>query len=579
MKNSIKVFLAIALCGFVSSTNALTHSNINPESATGSSAHNLLESEKFMVVAANKFASQAGYDILNKGGNAIDAAIAMQMVLNVVEPQSSGIGGGAFLLHYDNINNELVAWDGRETAPASANEDRFMNGDKPMPFFDVVNSGLSVATPGLLKMLYDAHQESGRLPWPQLFEHAINLAENGFPISERLHKLLSDNNGLKDNLASFSYFYETNGSPWPVGYKLKNPQLAQTFKIIANTGIDDFYSGDIAKDIAYAVQNQKLAGDLSLKDLQTYTAIKTQALCYPYKQYKLCGMPPPSSGPLAVMQMLGILSHTPISDLEPDSVLAVHYFSEAGRLAFADRGHYVADPMFVDVPVAALLDNKYLKQRAALINDDHAMGTATAGNPTDTLSMFGQDNTIEAPATTHLSVVDGSGNVVSMTSSIESAFGSKILVNGFLLNNELTDFAFNPVDSDGIKAANRVEPNKRPRSSMAPMIIFKDDKPYMAIGSPGGSAIINYVAKTVLGVLDWGLDVQQAIDLPNYGSRNYQTELETNRSITSLSKELEQMGHDVAEMDFPSGLHGIVIKSRLLQGGADPRREGLALGD
>lgn len=579
MKNSIKVFLFIVLLGLSSTANALKHSNINPESATGFSSHILLESEKFMVVAANKFASQAGYDILNKGGNAIDAAIAMQMVLNVVEPQSSGIGGGGFMLHYDNTAKQLVAWDGRETAPASANEDRFMVNGKPMPFFEAVNSGLSVGTPGLLKMLYDAHQESGKLAWVQLFEHAINLAENGFPISDRLHKLLSNNNGLKENPSSFSYFYDANGSPWPVGHKLKNPQLAKTFKTIAYQGIEDFYAGNIAKNISFAVKNQKVSGDLSLKDLQNYTAIKTNALCTLYKQYKLCGMPPPSSGPLAVMQMLGILSHTPINKHKPDSALAVHYFSEAGRLAFADRGHYVADPMFVDVPVAALVDKNYLKQRAALISDSKSMGTATAGNPIDTLTKLGQDNSIEVPATTHLSVVDGNGNIVSMTSSIESAFGSKILVDGFLLNNELTDFAFNPTDNKGIKVANRVEPNKRPRSSMAPMIIFKDDSPYMVIGSPGGSAIINYVAKAILGVLDWNLDIQQAIDLPNYGSRNYQTELETNRSITNLSQELELMGHDVAEKDFPSGLHGIVIKNGLLQGGADPRREGQALGD
>lgn len=578
MKNNLILLTGLLLSAFFISANAETHSNLNPESATDISTHELITAENYIVVAANKFASQAGKDILKKGGNAVDASIAMQMVLNVVEPQSSGIGGGAFLMLYDAEKNNLVAWDGRETAPSKATEDRFMKDAKPMDFFDAVNSGLSVATPGLLKMLYQAHQENGNLAWSELFEHAINLAENGFPVSNRLYSLLSSTNGLKDNPSTFSFYYDSNASPRPVGYVLKNPALAKTFKTISN-GIDDFYNGEIANNIVNAVKEQNLAGDLRLNDLKNYTAIKRDALCTDYKQYKLCGAPAPSSGPLAIMQILGILSHTPIAEFEPDSPQAIHYFSEAGRLAFADRGHYVADPDFIDIPYQALLNESYLKQRASLISDDSAMGKASFGMPEQMSLAMGIDNTYEAPATTHISVVDAQGNAVSMTSSIESAFGSKIMVDGFLLNNELTDFAFNPVDDEGLKVANRVQPNKRPRSSMAPMIIFKEDKPYMIIGSPGGSAIINYVAKAILGVLDWGLDIQHAIDIPNYGSRNFHTELEINTSLSTTITELESMGHQVKQQEFPSGLHGIVIKDDVLYGGADPRREGLALGN
>ncbi len=552
---------------------------INPEAATGSVKKDLVTADKYMVSAANPFASQAGISILANGGNAIDAAVAMQMVLNLVEPQSSGIGGGGFLLSYNASDNSLHTWDGRETAPQEARSDRFITNGKPISFFQAVNSGLSVGTPGLVAMLYQAHKKDGHLPWASLFQPAINLAENGFPISERLFSLLEHNDELKSSASASSYFYRESGQPKSVGSILKNPSLAKVFKNIAQNGPDAFYKGDLAMQMVNAVHGHSLPGDIGLHDLVSYKAVQRQPLCMTYKVvYEVCGMGPPSSGSLAVLQILGILEHTPISSLEPDDILSVHYFSEAGRLAFADRDYYVADPDFIDVPVKGLIDKKYLSERATLISDNVSMGVAKPGKPQG-YTINGDDNTVEAGGTTHLVAVDKYGNAVSLTSSIESAFGSKIFVNGFLLNNELTDFSFEDTDAQGNKVANRIEPLKRPRSSMAPMMVFKDNKPFMVLGSPGGSAIINYVAKVLVGVLDWGLSVQDAINLPNMGSRNRFTEIESGSLLVRYKEALELMGHEVQELEFPSGVHAIQITSDGLQGGADPRREGRALGN
>ncbi len=394
----------------------------------------------------------------------------------------------------------------------------------------------------------------------------------------RLHKLLAENDGLRAQSAAAAYFYDASGNAWPVGHNLKNPALARVYRTLADDGPDAFYSGWIAERIVDAVQHHAVPGNLDLNDMRSYQALRRDPLCMPYKVYTLCGMPPPSAGPLAVMQILGILSHTPIADYEPDSLMAVHYFSEAGRLGFADRDVYVADPDFVDVPVAGLLDPDYLRQRAALIQPDQAMGVAQAGALPGSDVPHEVGETLEVPATTHVVAADAWGNVISMTNSIESAFGSKIFVEGFLLNNQLTDFSFSATDADLNNVVNRVEPLKRPRSSMAPMLVLEDGKPVMAIGSPGGSAIINYVAKTILGVLDWNLNIQQAIDLPNYGSRNRDTELEKGSSVVGLTDALRGLGHDVREVEFPSGLQGLVFTPNGIQGGADPRREGRALG-
>ncbi|WP_073103780.1 gamma-glutamyltransferase [Pollutimonas bauzanensis] len=554
--------------------------DVNPEAATapswrpGSVAH----APRYMVSSAHPLATQAGADILAEGGSAADALIASQMVLNLVEPQSSGIGGGAFIVAYDAATQSVQAYDGRETAPAAARSDRFMKGRQAIPFWEAVNSGRSVGTPGLLRVLALMHEQHGRLSWARLFAPAIALAEAGFPVSERLHALLGDNKGLRDQPAAAAYFYDAQGAPWPVGHKLVNEALAHVFRQIAEQGPKAFYEGAIAQDIVDAVAGHAVPGDLALRDLAGYQPLERTALCTIYKIYTLCGMPPPSSGPLAVMQMLGILSHTPIAGLRPDTLEAVHYFAEAGKLAYADRDVYVADPDFIDVPVKAMLDPQYLAMRASLIRPGRTIGRAPPGDPAAMLALRGKDGSPELPSTTHVAVVDAQGNVVSMTSTIESAFGSKIFVDGFLLNNQLTDFSLSDVDAEGKPVANELEPLKRPRSSMAPMLVLKDGKPIMAIGSPGGSAIINYVAKTLLGVLDWGLNIQQAIELPNRGSRNTFTELEKNTSLHGLAAGLRAMGHEVREVDFPSGLQGIMLTPQGLEGGSDPRREGVAQG-
>ncbi|NYT62305.1 gamma-glutamyltransferase [Alcaligenaceae bacterium] len=554
--------------------------DINPEAASVSviRRRSVVYAPRYMVSSANPLATQAGAAMLARGGTATDAIIASQMVLNLVEPQSSGIGGGAFAIAYDAAKRSVRAYDGRETATAAARSDRFMKNGQAIGFWEAVNSGRSVGTPGLLRVLALMHEQQGRLSWARLFEPAIALAEEGFPVSERLHALLVKNNGLRDQAAAAAYFYDAKGEPWPVGHKLVNKALAQVFRQLAAQGPQAFYEGNVAQNMVAAVAGHAVPGDLSMQDLAGYKAQERVPLCAKYKVYTLCGVPPPSSGPLAVMQMLEILSHTPIADLSPDSLSAVHYFAEAGKLAYADRDVYVADPAFVDVPVKALLNPKYLALRAGLIQANKAIERAPPGDPVGMLAARGQDNSPELPSTSHLVAVDAQGNVVSMTSTIESAFGSKIFVDGFLLNNQLTDFSLSDVDAEGKPVANRLEPLKRPRSSMAPMLVLKNGRPYMAIGSPGGSAIINYVAKTLLGVLDWGLNIQRAIDLPNRGSRNSFTELEKNTDLHGLAPGLRAMGHEVREVDFPSGLQGVVITPYGLEGGSDPRREGTSQG-
>ena len=553
--------------------------DLNPEAASGTQARQLARAKHFMMASANPLATRAGDEMLRRGGSAVDAAIAAQLVMNLVEPQSSGIGGGAFMVLYTAGGGAIQTYDSRETAPAAARRDRFLDAaGKPLPFAQSVNNGMAVAVPGLLRGLELAHREHGVLPWAELFQPAIRLAEQGFAVSPRLHKLLAGNKELPRQQAAAAYFYAPDGSPWPVGHMLKNPEFARTLRAVAQQGADAFYQGEIARDIVAAVQGHAVPGDLTEADLAAYRAVKRDPVCGAYRGYRLCGMGPPSSGPLAVLQMLGELEQYPIGRYAPGSVEAVHYFSEAGRLAFADRDFYVADPSFVQVPVNALLDPAYLRARGALIRPDRSMKVALPGDPEGKLLSLGKDDALELPSTSHLVAVDAKGNALSMTTTIESEFGSKIFVRGFLLNNEMTDFSSSYQDPEGRLVANRIEPGKRPRSSMAPMIVLRDGKPYLLVGSPGGSAIINYVAKTVVGVLDWGLDIQAAIDLPNMGSRNKDTELEKGTPLEALAPELERMGHPVRITEFPSGIHGIVIGPEGLQGGADPRREGVASG-
>ncbi|AWP86222.1 gamma-glutamyltransferase [Bordetella bronchiseptica] len=582
LRTLLAALCAAAICqapAWAREAPGVAREDINPEIAGARSERAQAHARRYMIATANPLASEAGYRILRAGGSATDAIIAAQLVLNLVEPQSSGIGGGAFMVHYDRGAGELRVYDSRETAPAAARPDRFLREGKPLSYAESVNNGRAVGTPGLLRGLELAHRQHGKLPWQALFEPAIAMAEQGFPVSPRLHASIAGDKALAAQPAAARYFYGPDGQAWPVGHRLKNPEFAATLRSIAREGADAFYRGPIARDIVAAVRAHPTPGDLSEADLAGYRAVVREPVCGLYRGYRLCGAPPPSSGPLAVLQMLGELEQYPLARMRPGSVEAVHYFSEAGRLAFADRDFYVADPAFVDVPVRALLDPAYLRQRGALIRPDRSMKTALPGDPQGLLAERARDDAIEVPSTSHLVAVDAAGNVVSMTSTIEAAFGSKIFVRGFLLNNEMTDFSSSYRDPEGRLVANRVEPGKRPRSSMAPMIVFRAGKPVLALGSPGGSAIINYVAKTLVGVLDWKLDVQQAIALPNLGSRNKETELERGTALEALAPALRRMGHEVRITDFPSGIQGIVIGPHGLAGGADPRREGLALGD
>jgi len=533
-----------------------------------------------MVAAANPLAAKAGIEILRSGGSALDAAIAVQMVLNLVEPQSAGIGGGAFLLLWDEAAKKVSSYDGRETAPMAARPDRFLRPDgTPMSLGEAIGSGRSVGVPGLLRMLELAHAKHGRLPWRRLFEPAIHLAEQGFAVSPRLHRMIASDPLLRHHPAARAYFYLPEGNALPIGYRLKNPQFAAVLRRVAGEGPDSFYKGTIAQDIVAAIGALPRPGDMTEQDLAGYRALERKPVCGAYRAYRICGMPPPSSGGIAVLEILGLLERFPMAGMRPGSSGAVHLFAEAGRLAYADRDHYVGDPDFVAVPVAGLIDPGYLQERSKLIRPERSMVRAQPGQPAGVRVSLGADATQEAGGTTHLSIIDAEGNAVAMTSSIESAFGSRILVRGFLLNNELTDFSFLP-DEDGRPLANRVEPGKRPRSAMAPTLAF--DRPgnlVLSLGAAGGPAIINYVAKTLVGVFDWELGLQQAVAAPNMGSRNRATELERGTALEGIADSLRALGHPVETVQMVSGLHGISRTAQGWAGGADPRREGVVLGD
>jgi gamma-glutamyltranspeptidase/glutathione hydrolase len=561
-----------------------------PEVATGYLDKAGWTARKYMVAAANPLAVDAGYQMLKKGGSAIDAAIATQMVLTLVEPQSSGIGGGAFLVHYDGT--KVQAFDGRETAPSAADEHLFQHADgSPMSRVEGIVGGRSTGALGVLRMLELAHKQHGKLPWKVLFEPAIRLSENGFAVSQRLNGLLAWDPYIRKDPAAARYFYDQAGKPWPVGHILKNPQLAQSLREIADGGADAFYKGHIARDIAAKVHAHPTnPGLLSAQDIAAYQPKERTPVCSDYRTWTVCGMPPPSSGGIAVAQMLGMFETRNMRALAPSNGIpgaeAVHVFSEVGRLAYADRDRYAADTDFVPLPgrgVPALIDKGYLAGRAALVGAQ-SMGVASAGHPPGIDVAWGIDNSIEAHSTSHMVVVDDKGAGLSMTTTVEDAFGSRQMVDGFILNNQLTDFSFDSRDANG-PIANRVEAGKRPRSAMSPTIVFdkQTGKLVLAIGSPGGPAIINYVAKVLVGTLDWGLDVQQAIALPNFGSRNGPTELETGRFPASEIEQLTARGHKVRVLEQNSGLHGVERRSihgvPLWFGGADPRREGVAKGD
>lgn len=553
-----------------------------PETATGQQQHQQVTASSFMAVSAHPHATDAGYRILEHGGSALDAAVAMQAMLTLVEPQSSGIGGGAFLLYWDNQAKQLHAYDGRETAPASADENLFIKPDgQPMSWWDALVGGRSVGTPGVLRMLEQAHHTHGKLPWSKLFDDAIARSEQGFTVGPRLHQLIKSgiNPGLDRYPAARAYFYTEQGEPLPVGTTLKNPALAQSLQQIADKGADYFYQGPLADKITSAVAAATdNPGKLALNDLNTYQAKKREPLCRPYLSYKLCGFPPPTSGGVTVLQILKLLEKQPMDKLDPRAPEFNHLFTQASRLAYADRARYLADADFVEVPVKGLLDEGYLQQRRALINSKQDSGSAKAGNPTKVLSRS-DDQSPELPSTTHFVVVDKWGNAVSITSSIEMAFGSTLMAGGFLLNNQLTDFSFS-AEKDGEPIANRVQPGKRPRSSMSPFMVFdKNDRLIAAIGSPGGSRIINYVAQSLLVMLNHPLPLQEVVNLPHVSNRNGVTELEEDTSATVLAPQLEAIGHKIKVRDLNSGLHGIRrTADGRWESAVDNRREGSARG-
>jgi gamma-glutamyltranspeptidase/glutathione hydrolase len=552
-----------------------------PEGATGISAKPLVTAKRQMVVAANPLAAEAGLRILRNGGSAVDAAIAVQMLLNLVEPQSSGIGGGAFLLTFDAASKTLRNIDGRETAPAGAKPDLFLTEDgKRMPFRQAADSGRSVGIPGVVAALKLAHEQSGKLPWTDLFQPAIQLARDGFSVSPRLAGLLSSSTPERFSAEARDYFFDAAGRPRPVGYRLKNPAFAETLQAIAQDGPAAFYKGKIAEAIADAVEHDpRGAGTLAASDLAAYRAKLREPVCMVYRDLEVCGAAPPSSGGTAVGQVLALVEPFDLGQAPLDPK-AVHLLLEAERLAFADRNRYLADPDFA-APPAGLLQKSYVAERRALIDHSRAQGNVSAGTPPSTRQgSFGRDASRESFGTSHISIVDAEGNAVSMTTSIEQAFGAKLMVRGFLLNNELTDFSFLPADAEGRPIANRVEAGKRPRSSMDPTIIFAEGRvPKFLLGSPGGPAIIPYVVKAIVGLVDWKLDAAQAASLANFGAMGERIVLETDAANDPLAEELGKLGHEIIRADMTSGLHIIAITPDGISGGADPRREGVALGD
>ncbi|MBF0454236.1 MAG: gamma-glutamyltransferase [Magnetococcales bacterium] len=532
------------------------------------------EPNRFMIVAANPLAVEAGYEVLKKGGSALDAAVAVQMVLSLVEPQSSGIGGGAFLLHWDNTKKKLSAYDGRETAPAAARANRFLLPDslQPQAFYQAVVGGLSVGVPGVVGMLGKAHENHGRTPWAELFTPARDLAQDGFVVSPRLSAQLTKDPYLKNSPTARFYFYNSDGTPKK---RLVNPAYAQTLQRLAERGAEGFYTGSLAEDIVDTVRHAQPPGDLTLADMRGYEAKQRQPICHLYRTNRLCSIPPPTSGGIAVLQLLGILDHFEVGDKSHHSAEMVHLFTQAQRLVFADRDYFVADSDFVPVPIKELLDGDYLKRRAKAIDPSRDRGKASRGNPQGNASYFREGGEeFSLPSTSHISIVDGWGSAVSMTTSVENRFGSRLMVGGFLLNNQLTDFTFVPT-LKGQPVANRVEPGKRPRSSMAPVMVFDlDGNLRIVAGSPGGSRIIGYVAQTLWNLMAWGLDPQSAVAAAHVGNRNGVTELEKGTSLESHKAKLESMGHSVIIKAMTSGLNVITLKEGVLQGGTDPRREG-----
>ena len=561
------------------------------EGDTGVASHINMRAGHFMVTAANPHATDAGYEILAAGGSAVDAAIAIEAVLSLTEPQSSGLAGGAYMLHWQAAKAQLDAYDGRETTPMGATPELFYNEDGQMGFFSAFRTGRAVGVPGVVAMLAQAHGDHGNLPWADLFKPALKLAADGFVVSPRLAKSLVSYRVSSDRqMAMRDYFFTQNEdgtwAPVPEGHLLKNLAYARTLTLIANKGAQAFYTGALAQEIVDAVQNAPVhPGTMSMADMAAYKPIRREAVCLPYRQYEVCGMPPSSSGGLTVLQILGMLNESKMAELPAGSVKAIHLITEASKLAYADRNRYIGDPEMVPVPIEGMLNKFYLRQRSREIMPNHSAPKALpgkAGIQTGALGHWGNsdnwgDNVSKAqPSTSHFSIVDSAGNVVSMTASVEAPFGSRLMAGGMVLNNQLTDFSFAPADENG-PIANAVAPGKRPRSSMSPTIVFDENEDfYLAIGSPGGSRIITYVTQTLVGLLDWNLTMQDAINLPRHVQAGDESnlELEAGTDLAARADALRALGHQVTVKPITSGLHGIKVIEGMYEGGADPRREG-----
>lgn len=530
---------------------------------------------ELLVAAANPHASSAGLEVLKRGGSAVDAAVAVQATLSLVEPQSSGLGGGAFMMVYDAQTRTVRVYDGRETAPSGASPDMFLGADgKPLPFAEAVVSGRATGAPGVVAMLAAAHEDFGKLRWSTLFEGPARLAETGFAVSPRLGGFLRGafpQNAQPDVKA---YFSGADGAPLAVGETLRNPTYAATLRTLAEQGPRAFYEGPIADAIVSRVQSEPLPGTLTKTDLAVYRAIEREPLCRPFRVWIVCAPPPPSSG-AAVLQALMLIEAAGDGPGDPDSAEAWWTYVEALRLMYADRDRYVGDPAFVDVPVEGLLDPEYVAARADLIGD--ASGPAPQPGSPEGAGERAPDRTVEPEGTSHFVIVDAEGDVVSMTTSVESIFGTGRMAGGFFLNNQLTDFSFSPTERDGAPAANAAAPGKRPRSSMSPVIVLDRQGRFVAaLGSPGGSNILAYNVKTLLGVLDWGLAMQQAIELPNVNGRGADYFGEADKLPPAVREALAARGAVVRSgRGEGSGIQGVIVRDGRLDAGADPRREGM----
>lgn len=552
------------------------------DAQSAKAAGRAVTAQDWMIVAAHPQATEAGAEVLAAGGTAADAFVAVQAVLGLVEPQSSGLGGGGFLVWHDAATEAITTLDGRETAPLSATPKLFLGPDgQPMKFFDAVVGGRSVGVPGTPALMADAHRRWGRSAWPDLLAPAIRLAEAGFAVSPRLAALVAgDAERLARHPATAAYFLPA-GQPLRAGDTLRNPAYADTLRQLAGQGAGAFYAtgdGSIGQDIVAAVRGVAVnPGDLTPLDLAIYRVKERAAVCAPYRGHEVCGMGPPSSGGVAVAQILGLITPYDIAALGPASPEAWRIIGDASRMAFADRGVYLADDDFVPVPVKGLLDRAYLKARSDNLRGDDALPEVVPGKPAFDHAALSPGQDWDVPATTHVSIIDRYGNALAMTSSIENGFGSRVMVRGFLLNNQLTDFSFASHD-DGRAVANRVAPGKRPRSSMAPTIVRQQGKPVLVLGSPGGSQIIGYVAQAIIAQVDWGLDPQQAAAMGHLVNRFGTFEVEAGTPAETLAPALTALGYTVKAGEMTSGLHMIAVTPDGLLGGADPRREGVALG-